>query len=143
MTAAADNPLVVLDTSVASLFLRPHADASRYAELVHGYRLALPLVAYAELEQGALIDGWGEVKRQMLERFLSDVLLLPLTTNTAAHWASLRFACRRRGIAASENDAWIAATALSLDSVLVSHDRDHLRMQTAVPQLQVLSLLYA
>ena len=135
--------MVALDTSVESLFLRPHADASKYAELVHGYRLALPLVAYAELEQGALIDGWGDSKRQILEKFLSDVMLLPVTAITAAYWASLRFECRRRGIAASENDAWIAATALSLDSVLVSHDRDHLRMQTAVPQLQVLSLLYA
>ena len=37
--------------------------------------------------------------------------------------------------------AWIAATALSVGGFLVTHGRDHLRMQAAVPQLQVLSLL--
>ena len=132
---------MALDTSVASLFLGAHADATGYADIVRGHRLALPMVAFAELRQGSLINGWGEVRRQELARFLAPITLLPITETTAEQWASLRFECRRRGIAASENDAWVAATALSLDSVLVSHDRDHLRMRAAVPRLQVLSLL--
>ena len=143
MTGAGTQPIVALDTSVASLFLNPRADAGRYAEVLRGCRLALPIVAYAELEQGALIDGWGEVNRKRLERFLSDVLLLPVTEATAAHWASLRFECRRRGIGNTDNDSWIAAAALETNLPLVSNDRIHLRMQTAVPQLQVLSLLNA
>lgn len=143
MTSAGTQPLVALDTSVASLFLRPSADAGRYAELLLGYRLALPIVAYAEIEQGALIGGWGEINRNRMAEFLSDVLLLPLTKTTAAHWASLRFECRRRGIGNTDNDAWIAAAALETNLPLVSNDRIHLRMRDAVPQLQVLSLLDA
>ena len=143
MTSASTLPIAALDTSVASLFLRPGADASRYAELLLGYRMALPIVAYEELEQGALIGGWGEVSRKGLENFLSRARLLPLTESTAAHWASLRYECRRRGIGNTENDAWIAAAALETNLPLVSNDRIHLRMREAVPQLQVLSLLDA
>lgn len=143
MTSAGTRPLVALDTSVASLFLRPSADAGRYVELLLGYRLALPIVAYAEIEQGALIGGWGEINRNRMAEFLSDVRLLPLTKTTAAHWAALRFECRRRGIGNTDNDAWIAAAALETNLPLVSNDRIHLRMRDAVPQLQVLSLLDA
>ena len=134
-------PPVTLDTSVASLFLSTRADNSGYSEIAERYRLLLPTVAYGELEQGALIDGWGRTGRLRLQRFLDRVTLLPVTKSTAELWASLRFECRRRGIGNTENDAWIAATALEMDCPLVSHDRDHLRMQAAVPQLQVLSLL--
>lgn len=132
---------MALDTSVASLFLGVRADATGYADIVRGHRLALPMVAFAELRQGSLINGWGEVRRQELARFLSPITLLPITETTAEQWASLRFECRRRGIGNTDNDAWIAAAALELDCPLVSHDRDHLRMRAAVPRLQVLSLL--
>ena len=133
-------PSVALDTSVASLFLGPRAGTTGYARLTRGYDLIMPAVAYAELEQGARIDGWGASKRRRFERFLKRVTLLPVTKTTADHWASLRFECRQRGIGNTENDAWIAA-ALEVNCPLVSNDRIHLRMQIAVPHLQVLSLL--
>ena len=134
-------PPAALDTSVASLFLRPRPDTSGYAELVQGYHFLVSMVGYGELEQGALIDGWGGVIRQRLERFRDGVTLLPVTETTAKIWAALRFECRRRGIGNTDNDAWIAAAALEMGCPLVSNDRIHLRMQAAVPQLQVLSLL--
>ncbi len=132
---------MALDTSVASLFLGPRAGTTEYARLTRGYDLILPIVTYAELEQGALIDGWGSSKRRRFQRFLKRVKLLPITETTANHWASLRFECRRRGIGNTDNDAWIAAVALEMDCPLVSNDRIHLRMQAATPQLRVLSLL--
>lgn len=134
-------PPAALDTSVASLFLGPRADATGYAELTQGYRFMLPMVAYGELEQGALMDGWGRAKRLRLAGFLDRVTLLPVTKTTANYWALLRFECRRRGIGNTDNDAWIAAAALELGCPLVSNDRIHLRMRDAVPQLRVLSLL--
>ena len=70
-----------------------------YAELTRGYRFMLPMVAYGELEQGALMDGWGRAKRLRLAGFLDRVTLLPVTKITANHWASLRFECRRRELA--------------------------------------------
>ncbi len=132
---------MALDTSVASLLIGPRAATSGYPDVVRGYGLALPMATYAELQQGSLIDGWGGVKLQDLDNFVLGTTLLPVTETTAELWASLRFECRGRGIGNTENDAWIAATALEVGCPLVSHDRDHLRMQAAVPDLQVLSLL--
>ena len=135
--------LVVLDTNVASLLMgdpgRP--ESAQYRAIVNRKAIGLPVAVIAELMQGALVDGWGTLRREALTIFINRLLHLEATYQTAYHAALIRAECRRRGIAASENDAWIAATALSLDCVLVSHDRDHLRMRAAVPRLQVLSLL--
>ena len=135
--------LVVLDTNVASLLMgdpdRP--ESAQYRAIVDGKAVGLPVAVIAELMQGALVDGWGLPRREALAIFINRLLHLEATYQTAYYAALIRAECRRRGIAASENDAWVAATALSLDSVLVSHDRDHLRMRAAVPGLRVLSLL--
>jgi predicted nucleic acid-binding protein len=43
-------------------------------------------------------------------------------------WARLWVAARNRGVALSDNDLWIAATASARRQVLVTCDRDHLRI---------------
>ena len=137
--------LLVVDTSVALLDpeLRPRqANAAHpYRELLDGSTTGLPLAVVAELLQGVRISqrqrGYGAVVDAYVER---KEILLP-NRITAILWAEIRVACRRQGIAASENDAWIAAAALELGQPLVSDDRDHLRMSIAVPGLRVLSLL--
>ena len=136
---------LVVDTSVALLdpeLRRRNANVAHpYRELLNASITALPLAVVAELQQGARLyrrqHGYGAVVDAYVER---KEILLP-NRITAILWAEIRVACRRQGIAASENDAWIAAAALELDRPLVSDDRDHLRMQTAVPGLRVLSLL--
>ena len=141
----APSQLLVVDTSVALLdpeLRRRNANAAHpYRELLNGSTMGLPLAAVAELQQGARLSqsrrGYGAVVDAYVER---KEILLP-NRITAILWAEIRVACRRQGIAASENDAWIAAAALELGRPLVSDDRDHLRMQTAVPDLRVLSLL--
>ena len=130
-----------MDTSVASLFLDDRAVTSGYARILRGYRQCLPAAAYGELRQGALNAGWGGIKLQELSDYLMGTPLLPATRATAEYWAHLRVECRRLGIGNTENDAWMAATALDIGCPLVSNDRIHLLMQAAVPDLQVLSLL--
>ena len=135
--------LFVLDTTVTSMLMgRPNQRKSaQYRAIIAGKAVGLPVAVISELMYGALTDGWGVRRRAALAVFINRLLHLNATYQTAYHAAVIRAECRRRGIAVSENDAWIAATALSLSSVLVSHDRDHLRMRDAVPQLQVLSWL--
>ena len=143
MISTPHSPLLILDTNVTSLLMgnSQHQDTLKYKALITGKPLGLPVAVVAELMQGALIDGWGNRRREALIAFLNRFVLLEATFDMAHRWASIRAECRRHGVSISENDAWIAATALSLTCDLVSHDRAHLRMQTAVPQLRVLSLL--
>lgn len=136
--------VAVVDTSVASLWFRkrqPNAD--RYLALVSGFTLALPAIAKAELLYGAYWGGWNSDNVTALRSYVEEFEILPIDEDTIEIWAMLRNECRRLGVGNTENDAWIAATALSYNCALVSHDRDHLRMQAAVPQLRVLSLLTA
>ena len=92
--------------------------------------------------------------------------ILPVTHHVAAEHAALKVAYARKfapnklkgaglkskpvelwhdGINAAtlnvtENDLWIAATALAHDLVLVTDDRDHVRMKDADPRLKLLLL---
>ena len=138
-----DAQWLVLDTSVTSLLMGDprRSYAIEYRALVSQRKFGLPMVVIAELMQGALADGWGRPRRAALIAFVNRLPQFAITFTTAFHWATIRAECRRRGIGVTENDVWIAATALSLDGVLVTHDRDHLQMRAAVPQLRVLSLL--
>lgn len=142
MVAPAMSRLAVVDTSVASLWYKKRLpEGVGYLRLVKGYTLSFPSVVAGELLYGAYSNRWSERNITALQAYISEFEPLAIRQDTADWWAWLRSRCRRRGIAASENDTWIAATALSLNCVLVSHDRDHLRMRVAVPRLQVLSLL--
>ena len=140
-----DAQYLVLDTSVTSLLMGDprRRYASEYRAITHRRPLVLSIVVIAELMQGALMDGWGRPRRAALIAFVNRLPHFGVTFASAYHWATVRAECRRLGIAATENDAWIAATALALDGALLTHDRDHLRMQAAVPELRVLSLLTA
>ena len=138
-----DAEWLVLDTSVTSLLMgNPRRRyAMEYHSLIFQRPFGLPMVVISELMQGALVDGWGAPRRAALIAFINRLPQFDITFSTAFHWATIRAECRRLGIIATENDAWIAATALTVGGALVTHDRDHLRMQAAVPQLRVLSLL--
>ena len=138
------NLVAAVDTSVASLWFRKRQpNAHRYWTLVSGLTLFLPSIAKAELLYGAYRGGWSSDNVVALRAYIEGFEPLPIDENTIETWAMLRNECRRLGIGNTENDAWIAATALSFNCTLVSHDRDHLRMQAAVPDLRVLSLLTA
>ena len=143
MSPPSDSEWLVLDTSVTSLLMgdprRPYV--MEYRAIISQRDFGLPMVVISELMQGALSDGWGRPRRAALIAFINRLPQFDMTFATAFHCATTRAECRRRGIGITENDAWIAATALALDSILVTHDRDHLRMRAAVPQLRVLSLL--
>ncbi|MDE2682989.1 MAG: PIN domain-containing protein [Chloroflexota bacterium] len=143
LDALEDAEGLVLDTSVTSLLMGDprRRYAAEYRSMIAGRPFGIPMAVIAELMQGALNDGWGPRRRAALITFVNRLPHFRPTFTTAYHWAAIRAECRGLGINVTENDAWIAATALSFDGVLLTHDRDHLRMQAAVPQLQVLSLL--
>jgi predicted nucleic acid-binding protein len=48
-------------------------------------------------------------------------------------WARLWTAAKARGVAVSDNDLWIAATAAFRGQTLVTCDRDHVRLAPELP----------
>lgn len=58
----------------------------------------------------------------------------PVPEWAADHYASVKIARERAGLALDENDLWIAATALALGAVLVTRDRDFQRVGGLIVQ---------
>jgi predicted nucleic acid-binding protein len=119
---------VVVDTMVISWLLddRPNPLADRYRDLIGTAGVVLAFQTVAELRYGALLARWGELRRRHLERGIATLTVAQPDDRTVDLYAQLRADCHRTGHALGnklhDGDRWIAATALRLNSPLVSHD---------------------
>ena len=78
------------------------------------------LFGIARLAEGKRRDEL-EIKAGLL---FSSIPCEPVPVKASDHYAAIKLARQRSGLALDENDLWIAATALSLSAILVSRDRD-------------------
>jgi predicted nucleic acid-binding protein len=95
--------------------------------------LAISVVTIAEVRFGQVRGGWGARRIVESERDLTRFLPLTIDDPHLHEWARLRNAARARGVAIGDNDLWIAATASVKESVLVTCDRDHVRIARDLP----------
>ncbi|MGA8744578.1 MAG: PIN domain-containing protein [Solirubrobacterales bacterium] len=96
--------------------------------------LAISVVTLAEARFGYLKANWGQPRIGQEERRLGSFLQVPLDYPDLDEWARLKDLSKRTGIAISDNDLWIAATASTRDCPLVTCDRDQERLE---PHLSV------
>jgi predicted nucleic acid-binding protein len=79
-----------------------------------------------ELRFGAMRAGWGELRRQRLERRIASLAELQPDDQMITFCARLRSDCQRVGHALGDkihdSDRWIAASAMRLGWPVVSHD---------------------
>jgi predicted nucleic acid-binding protein len=115
-----NSALVVLDTNIVSYFFNGHSNALIYEEDLEGFHLGISFVTVGEMLHGAYRAHWGEKRIRALDLFLHRFLLVRYSHSLCENWAQVRFQRRHRPI--SENDAWIAATALAYDAPLVTHN---------------------
>jgi predicted nucleic acid-binding protein len=95
--------------------------------------LAISVVTIAETRFGYRLAGWGPSKIESTEQELRRFHPIPVGWRYASEWARLRTAARTAGIAISDNDLWVAATASVGERVLVTCDRDHQRIAEEMP----------
>jgi predicted nucleic acid-binding protein len=95
--------------------------------------LAVSIVTVAEARAGYLNARWGSRRLAAAEEHLRRFRWIPVGPQHADEWARLCVAARRRGVAIGTNDLWIAATASVGEGVLVTCDRDHLRIAEELP----------
>jgi predicted nucleic acid-binding protein len=126
---------LICDTSFVSHLLQRRRDPDRYAHWdqdavyrVESEVLAISIVTLAEVRAGYLKAGWGGRKVEEVEHMLETYLPLLIDDPHVNEWARLSTAARASGVALSDNDLWIAATASVRPSALVTCDRDHLRI---------------
>jgi predicted nucleic acid-binding protein len=95
--------------------------------------LAVSVVTVAEARAGYVGAGWSDARLAAAEDRLNRFRWIPVGREHIDEWARLRVAARRKGVAISDNDLWVAATASVRRLVLVTCDRDHVRIAPELP----------
>ena len=116
--------LVVLDTSVVSLFLGDVAQAGYYQDEIAGLRAVISFQTYEESLFGAFKRGWGARRMNQMRRHLDQYELIAVTPELIDICARLRSERESVGRALKTADAWIAASALLLECPLATTDGD-------------------
>jgi len=124
--------IFLLDTNAFSDLTRQNAKAT--ARLI-----SLPAtdkVIICPIVRGEIRYGVGRLpsgkKRAELEESTAEMFSIiqceSLPETVGDHYAALKIDLEQKGVALSENDIWIAATALAFGAVLVTRDRDFHRV---------------
>lgn len=133
-------PNLICDTSFVGHLVRRARRPKRYeawddviGDRVEEASAAVSVVTVAEARVGYLNAGWGGPRLAEAECLLREFSWLSVERSYADEWARLRVAARAKGVALSDNDLWIAATASVREQVLVTCDRDHQRIAPELP----------
>lgn len=94
---------------------------------------AISIVTIAEARAGYRIGRWGSRRVTKAELVLGAFVPLTIDDADVEEWSRLMAAARAKGVALSDNDLWIAATASSPGCALVTCDRDHERIAPEMP----------
>lgn len=138
---------LICDTSFVGHLRRRVRVPARYEhwdiatiDRVEAASLAISVVTIAETRAGYRLAGWGGSRIESTEQELRRYHPIPVGRRYASEWARLRSAAWTGGVAISDNDLWIAATASRREQMLVTCDRDHVRI---APELAVEVLFLA
>ncbi len=124
----------LLDTNTASYAIRGNFPGVRQHLLqVPADSVGISVITEAELRFGAERLPQIARVRVLVREFLATYTAFPWTSDAAIHYANLRLAVERSGAPIGPLDLMIAAHALALRAVLVSHDR----VFTRVPELKL------
>lgn len=119
--------LYLLDTNTVSYILKGISPAARaHLERVgtrNDQDAAVSTVTVAEVLYGLEKIGAGLQRRKVVELFFSTLTVCPWDQSAAEAFAQLRTRQESRGKPLGPYDLQIAAHALALGAVLVSHDR--------------------
>lgn len=131
---------LICDTSFVGHFSRQLRRPARYIHWdeavlsrVLDASFAVSIVTIGEMRAGYRLANWGSSKIEDAEQSLQRFYAIPVRRRYAGEWARLRTAARAAGIAISDNDLWVAATASRREDVLVTCDRDHVRIARDLP----------
>lgn len=87
------------------------------------FRPSICEVTIAELL--AFAGSWGEARRQLLDRIIDELLVIPIhRADIHREWARIKSYAKNRGLAIQHdhNDIWIAATAKTAGLTVISSD---------------------
>ena len=127
--------VILCDTSLVGVIDRSAGDPTRIAHWPPRDRdrldravLAISVVTEAEVRAGWTYASWGERRVADAELRLRAYVSVPVDRATLDEWSRLSAANKSGGWNISDNDLWIAATAIAHGLPLATSDGDHHRI---------------
>ncbi len=115
----------IVDTNVISYIFNRHTLGILYKARRQGRMLFTAAQTVKELRYGAFKAKWGAVRLSQLELLLESFRIVQTTDLICTKCAQIRVEARQKGLVLDLADAWIAATALTLEIPLVTHNKKH------------------
>src|ERR1039458_6981569 len=116
----------IFDTTVLSKILSNDKAITRYISAQEYEKAVIPLATDAELRFG-FMHGSRELENlntyEEVKKLLNRIIHTP-ALETSKIYAQLATYARKNGVALSNNDIWIAATAIEQSGKLVTLDND-------------------
>jgi tRNA(fMet)-specific endonuclease VapC len=120
--------IFLLDTNAFSDLMRKHSR-------VEGRMSSLPVVervVICPVVRGEILYGIEQLpqsrRRQILERQAAPLFAIipcePIPEGAGDHYARIKLTRQQKGLTLDENDLWLAATAMALNSLLITRDSD-------------------
>lgn len=116
--------MYLLDTNIVSYIVsgRSAACRAKLLKIQEREQVAVSAITLAELSFGLEKVGAGTKRRASLEEFLERVRVLAWTRDDVEAYARLRTQMERTGGTLSTLDMLIAAHAVSVGAIMVTHD---------------------
>ncbi len=126
---SSDRDLLLLDTNIVIHLIRGNEVGRRVDGLFNlRHRPERPLISVVTVAEGlalALQFGWGDAKIARLQELFTELLIVDVHQERILRaYAEIADFARRHGRALSDNDIWIAATAVATGAHLITADRD-------------------
>ncbi|MBM6582547.1 type II toxin-antitoxin system VapC family toxin [Microvirga sp. BT689] len=116
-------PRYLLDTDICVYIRRerPQAVMKRFKALPPG-AMAISVITYGELAYGVRKGPDPRKAIMVLDELIALIPVLPMATDVAETYGTIRSGLAARGELIGNNDLWIAAHANSLDVILVTNN---------------------
>ena len=114
---------VFVDTNVVSYIYDGNHEALYYETALSEYAPSISFQSLEELVHGAYHKGWCPLRLARFKQYLKSYRVVYPSESLVMICAELRANQLRIGRPLSTADAWIVATALTLDRPLATHDR--------------------
>jgi predicted nucleic acid-binding protein len=126
--------VILVDTDVLSYRYGKRTEFELFKPYLIGKTPAISFISYGEALGGEKSARWSETNISKYENYLRSYLLIPGDINLVREYANTKASCKFAGVGISDNDCWIAATAILHSIPLLTNDENMHR----VPNLNAL-----
>ena len=125
----------LLDTNICIYIAKqkPLGVLRRFEKMAVG-EVGMSLISYGELLFGAEKSTQSKQSQRILEELSTVIPPIALSIEVSANYAAIRALLEKKGQPIGNNDLWIAAHAVTLGVILVTHN---LKEFTPIPHLSV------